>query len=213
MVPRKGTSMLMMAWYPYHLKLRQSTCSNEHTGLACWIEPPLTQVCVKLSGSPGGLSTRRLCPSGQGPRSEQRNHAHTTELRFAWEITSNTFTFSASNTNKPFTRRGVLSTVNSVFDHLGLLAPVTIHGRVLLRELTSKRSYWDTPLPQDKLMRWECLRDSLQVLKQLHVPGTYTTAALTQAVQTELCVFSDASTKAIGAVAYLKQFRKVDKLK
>ncbi|KAF0043652.1 hypothetical protein F2P81_004989 [Scophthalmus maximus] len=26
----KSTSMLMMAWYPYHLKLRQQTCSNGH---------------------------------------------------------------------------------------------------------------------------------------------------------------------------------------
>lgn len=41
-------------------------------------------------------------------------------------------------------------------------------------------------------------------LKQLHVPLTYTTTSLSTAVHTELCVFLDASTKAIGAVAYLK---------
>lgn len=33
-----------------------------------------------------------------------------------WEIMPDTFTYSASTDNKPFTRRGVLSTVNSIFD-------------------------------------------------------------------------------------------------
>ncbi|XP_037617247.1 uncharacterized protein LOC119483203 [Sebastes umbrosus] len=125
-------------------------------------------------------------------------------LGLLWEISSDTFTYSASTMNKPFTRRGVLSMVNSVFDPLGLLAPVTIQGRALLRELTSEQSDWDSPLPEDKSSRWEAWRDSLQDLKQLHVQRTYTTTSLTKAVHTELCVFSDASTKAIGAVAYLK---------
>lgn len=125
-------------------------------------------------------------------------------LGLLWEIRSDTFTFSASTVVKPFTRRGVLSTVNSVFDPLGLLAPVTIQGRALLRELTSELSDWDTPLPEDKLKKWENWRDSLQVLKELHVPRTYTPSSLIKVVHTELCVFSDASTKAIGAVAYLR---------
>lgn len=61
-------------------------------------------------------------------------------LGLLWEIGSDTFTYSASSTIRPFTRRGVLSTVNSVSDSLGLLAPVTIQGRALLRELTSELS-------------------------------------------------------------------------
>ncbi len=129
-------------------------------------------------------------------------------LGLLWEITTDTFTYSASTITKPFTRRGVLSTVNSVFDPLGLLAPVTIQGRALLRELTSEQSDWDTFLPEDKLSKWEAWRDSLQDLEQLHVPRTYTTTSLIEAVHTELCVFSDASTKAIGAVAYLKALQK-----
>lgn len=56
-------------------------------------------------------------------------------LGLLWEIRKDTFIFSASTIIKPFTRRGVLSTVNSVFDPMGMLAPVTIQGRALLREL------------------------------------------------------------------------------
>lgn len=125
-------------------------------------------------------------------------------LGLLWEITLDTFTYCTSATIRPFTRRGVLSTVNSVFDPLGLLAPVTIQGRALLRELTSGSSDWDEPLPADKLKKWEAWRESLQDLQQLHVPRTYTPNPLVDAECIELCVFADASTKAIGAVAYLR---------
>lgn len=125
-------------------------------------------------------------------------------LGLLWDIRSDIFTYSASTIIKPFTRRGVLSTVNSVFDPLGLVAPVTIQGRALLRELSSQLSDWDTPFTEDKRKNWETWRDSLQDLKQLQVSRMYTPTSLTKAVYTELCIFSDASTKAIGVVAYLR---------
>ncbi|XP_062422700.1 uncharacterized protein LOC119214058 [Pungitius pungitius] len=89
-------------------------------------------------------------------------------LGVSWNIMSDTFTFHVPEGKKPFTRRGVLSTVNSLFDPLGFLAPVTIEGRLILRELSTQDTEWDT------------------------------------SQKTELCVFSDASVKAISAVAYLK---------
>ncbi len=102
----------------------------------------------------------------------------------------------------------LLHSVNSVFDNLGLLAPVMIQGRAQLRERISELSDWDTFLPEDKLSKWKAWKDSLQDLEQLHVPRTYKTTSLIEAVHTELCAFSDASTKAIGAVAYLKALQK-----
>lgn len=47
-------------------------------------------------------------------------------------------------------------------------------------------------------------QDSLQDMKQLHIPRTYSSISLSDAKLVELCIFSDASTKAIGAVAYLR---------
>ncbi|KAJ8369941.1 hypothetical protein SKAU_G00099690 [Synaphobranchus kaupii] len=125
-------------------------------------------------------------------------------LGLHWEIATDTFTFRVSASEKPFTRRGVLSTVNSLFDPLGLVAPVTIQGRALLREFTTDTCDWDTPLQEEKLQEWEVWRNSLQELQQLHIPRRYTSNSLSNAKCTELCVFSDASTKAIAAVAYLK---------
>ncbi|KAL3977608.1 alcohol-forming fatty acyl-CoA reductase [Sarotherodon galilaeus] len=118
-----------------------------------------------------------------------------------------------SGETAPMQRSLVVSTVNSVFDPMGMLAPVTIQGRALLRELSSELTEWDAPLPEDKLKKWETWRESLQVLKELHVPHAYTSTSLTIAAHTELCVFLDASTMAIGAIAYLRAIQEDGKVK
>ncbi|XP_052761860.1 uncharacterized protein LOC128204486 [Mya arenaria] len=45
-------------------------------------------------------------------------------LGMNWKLETDSFTYSVSKDEKPLTRRGVLSTVNSLFDPLGFVAPV-----------------------------------------------------------------------------------------
>ena len=54
-----------------------------------------------------------------------------------WDLESDSFTFRISMKDKPFTRRGVLSNVNSIYDPLGLAAPVTLEGRKILQQLVA----------------------------------------------------------------------------
>ena len=125
-------------------------------------------------------------------------------LGVSWDISEDVFTFQVSGAEKPYTRRGVLSTINSLFDPLGFAAPVSIQGRSLLRELTSEDCDWDAPLPEEKYKEWKLWRDSLKELEQVKIPRQYTSISLSQAQSKELCVFCDASTTAIAAVAYLR---------
>lgn len=67
-------------------------------------------------------------------------------LGVSWDVAEDVFTFQVAAEEKPYTRRGVLSIINSLFDPLGLASPVSIQGRFLLRELASEASEWDTPL-------------------------------------------------------------------
>ncbi|KAK0143407.1 hypothetical protein N1851_018479 [Merluccius polli] len=106
--------------------------------------------------------------------------------------------------NKPFTRRVVLSTVNSLYDPLGFLAPVTIQGRLFLRDLTKQAEDWDSPLPGNREAEWTRWRDSLRDLQELQIPCTYKSFSPSSTLLKELCVFADTSTTAIAAVAYLK---------
>ena len=83
----------------------------------------------------------------------------------SWNIALDTFTFQAVDDNKPFTRR-VLSTVNSLVDPLGFLAPVTIQGMLLLRDLTKQAEDWDSPLPGNREAEWTRWRDLFDNNKQ-----------------------------------------------
>lgn len=90
---------------------------------------------------------------------------------------SDTFTFHIPQSQKPFTRHEVLSVVNSLFDPLGFLVPVTVKGRLFLRELSNS---------------------------DLECDSTYVSFSISQAKSIELCMLSDASVKATAAAAYLR---------
>ena len=65
-----------------------------------------------------------------------------------WNLEEDTFTFKVCLPDKPFTRRGVLSVVNSIYDPLGLAVPVLLEGKLLLQRLVliGKNNNNGTPL-------------------------------------------------------------------
>ena len=94
-------------------------------------------------------------------------------LGLNWDLKTDTFVFKVADGEKPFTRRGVLSTINSLYDPLGFVAPVTVKGKSILRELTMENRGWDSHLPQKMEELWVAWRDSLKALDNLQIPRTY----------------------------------------
>ncbi|XP_026058968.1 uncharacterized protein LOC113043670 [Carassius auratus] len=125
-------------------------------------------------------------------------------LGLGWDLSTDLFKFQVTVNQKPFTKRGVLSVINNVFDSLGFAVPVIVEGRDILRDISTDICEWDTKLPKDKLQQWQQWKDSLKYLQQLEIPRMYTSIPLSAALTKEIHVFCDASTKAVGAVAYLK---------
>ena len=124
-------------------------------------------------------------------------------LGLGWDLETDSFVFKVDIKEKPFTCRGVLSVVNGVYDPLGCVAPVTIQGKHILRELTQEKGDWDSLLPEEMLNQWTSWQHSLKDLSDLQIPRPYTKSSPIKAKRRELSIFSDASTKAIAAVAYL----------
>lgn len=61
-----------------------------------------------------------------------------TVLGVKWSVNSDTFSFKVALDEKPAPRRGILSTVASVFDPLGFLAPFLLLGKKILQEMCQK---------------------------------------------------------------------------
>ena len=129
-----------------------------------------------------------------------------------WDLEGDAFTFHVVLPEKPYTRRGVLSVINSVYDPLGLAAPVILKGKLLLRQLVvmGKKGSdtplgWDDPLPERLMYQWQSWRDALVDLENIHVPRCYHPKDFGRVATSEIHSFSDASKDGIGVATYLRQ--------
>ncbi|XP_062618752.1 uncharacterized protein LOC134280361 [Saccostrea cucullata] len=128
-------------------------------------------------------------------------------LGVSWNLSTDVFTFQVSRTLHPYTKRGVLATINSLYDPIGFLAPVIVKGKKILRDLMAEKLDWDDPLPEDQYSLWCEWRESLPALEDITIPRAYAYINSAEVLRRELHIFADASQKAIGAVAYMKTYQ------
>jgi hypothetical protein len=110
-----------------------------------------------------------------------------------WCIESDTFRFRLQLKDKPCTRRGMLSTVCSVYDPLGIVAPVILVGKQILQDLCRDNHGWDEPVPSEILSRWEKWRSDLHLLEQVKQPRCVKPTGFGKPTKVEIHSFSDAS--------------------
>lgn len=77
-------------------------------------------------------------------------------------------------------------------------------GKVLLREAAPSGTDWDQPLSPEHLAEWKFWCDSLQSLRDIHIPRMFVPLSLSTCKEVEVFIFSDASETAIAAVAYAR---------
>ena len=78
-------------------------------------------------------------------------------------------------------QRKIISTINSLYDVLGSVAPITITGKLIFSNVFNKKLTWDKPVPPEVEKRWTymleqrknlwCLGLSRQILQ---VTSNYT---------------------------------------
>ena len=76
-------------------------------------------------------------------------------LGILWCAESDTFQFHVKLPEQPPTRRGILSTVSSVFDPLGMVSPFIVLGKRILQDLCRDGIEWDEEIPYSIRIRWK----------------------------------------------------------
>ena len=99
--------------------------------------------------------------------------------------------------------------MNSLFDPLGIAAPVAIKGKMLLRQMSrhlknERPGEWDQLLPSEFYPSWMEWCSSMSALQEAAVPRCYSTIPLHETSLIEQHIFCDASKLAIAAVCYLR---------
>ena len=91
-------------------------------------------------------------------------------LGVQWCLSSDTFKFTIKLTDKPSTRRGILSMVCSVYDPLGFVSPFLLCAKKILQDLCREQNLdWDDPVPDEYIVRWDKWLSDLQLLEHITV--------------------------------------------
>ena len=121
-----------------------------------------------------------------------------------WDVELDCFSFKITLSEKPLTKRGLLSIVSSVYDPLGFACPFTITARKLIQDLTRSKLDWDDVLPDDALETWLCWRQDLEKMGKFKVRRCIQPELQGEIVQIQLHHFADASQMAYGAASYIR---------
>lgn len=130
-------------------------------------------------------------------------------LGLKWDPRSDAFLFDVAPSNRPCTKRTILSEVAKVFDPLGFLSPLTIKAKCLIQQLWVFGGGWDDAPPDHIVTLWEEYQSQVHQITQLRIVRRLT---VDNAKSYDLHGFCDSSEAAYGAVLYMKVVDQNDKV-
>ena len=82
-----------------------------------------------------------------------------------WDVETDVLGFQTVINHKAPTRRGILSTLSSVYDPLGFLSPYITSAKMIVQELCRRHFGWDERVPEDIFCRWRQWLEDLRRIK------------------------------------------------
>lgn len=101
------------------------------------------------------------------------------------------------------TKRSVLSTIQKVFDPIGILCPAMIPMKILLQRAWVNKLKWDELLSKEEGEEFKKWCTNINILSTVRIPRL-ATAGIRDRSKWSLHLFTDASKDAYAAVVYLR---------
>ena len=132
-------------------------------------------------------------------------------LGMNWCPESDTFGFKIKLKDVSTTRRGVLSTISSIYDPLGIAAPYLLEGKQILQQICAEKG-WDDPLSDGQVCLWNRWIENITKLEKIRVDRCIYPQGFGEIKHTSLHHFSDASSGSYGQVSYLRIVNKEERI-
>ncbi|XP_055588266.1 uncharacterized protein LOC129740589 [Uranotaenia lowii] len=168
-----------------------------------------------MSNSPAVL--KALCSVSEEPnRSVEVNKTGEVErvLGVSWNAVKDVFVFSTDMRADlhPYimegawpTKRIALRCIMSMFDPQQFLAPLLIHGRIIMQFVWRSGIGWDQRLQEEQYNQWLRWTKLFPLIENIQVPRCYLgNLDSTAYTSVQLHVFADAGEDAYGSVAYFR---------
>ncbi|XP_073949064.1 uncharacterized protein [Choristoneura fumiferana] len=126
-------------------------------------------------------------------------------LGLSWNVGKDMFQYTLNLPAVPekVTKRNILAQTQSLFDPLGWLSPAILPAKILMQALWLQGIAWDDEVDLETKLHWLNLHGSFRALSEVKIDRwLHTTDQNMQGVTVH--GFCDASSKAYGAVAYLR---------
>ncbi|XP_066915532.1 uncharacterized protein [Clytia hemisphaerica] len=91
-------------------------------------------------------------------------------LDMQWCPERDVFAYKVQFKEKPSTRRGVLSTVSSMYDPLGLISPFLLEGKKIIQEICANKHGWDEPLTEQQFQTGKSQKAIIRLVQQKAFP-------------------------------------------
>lgn len=133
-------------------------------------------------------------------------------LGVTWCVENDSFRFCIELRDRPLTRRGVLSTIGSIYDPNGYIGPVTLKRKQILQQMCEDKLDWDSPVPEYLRPQWEKWRQEIKELEKLEIKRCVKPSDSGPVKAVEMHYFSDASVEGYGQCSYLRLINEHDQV-
>ena len=110
-------------------------------------------------------------------------------------VENDSFRFRIELRDRPLTRRGVLSTIGSIYDPNGYISPVALKGKQMLQQMCRDKLDWDSPVPEYLQPQWVKWRQEILELEKLEIQRCFKPNNFGSVKAVEVHYFSDASVE------------------
>lgn len=122
-------------------------------------------------------------------------------LGMSWNANSDLLFFKFLENEKPCTKRGILSAVLTIYDPMGLIGPIVLWVKLLIRQLCVLKVDWDATPPEQIVQSWLKFKNEIHEIQELQFPRHI---GVEMGCSFQLVGVCDASQNGYGAIIYSK---------